>query len=356
MKSLKLFLISSIISFVMLDLGVFFLVESGRLNINKPTYSLRSVTSRFWVDINEDFGVWHEPHSSYNHKKSCFEVEYEANSHGARDVERLKSSDKDRVVVLGDSFVEGVGVSLEKRLTNLLEEQSKIEHLNFGTAGHFGTTQYFLMYKKLAKEFGHSSILLGILPNNDFYDDDYSYGKKVYFDRYRPYFVGQYPEYDLIYFKENLSGWGLRFFGYIKGLFREFTYTYNAIAFLSTANRFEDGGEGAETYSGYYDYKKDQLDVMFYSIEKLIEEAAGKKITVFTIPVIGDLLRFDKAKSSPLSKELKEFSRSKGFNYLDLLPLMHSHTRQWDKYYLPCDGHWSEYGNAVAFKYIKDHL
>src|SRR5262245_62400166 len=81
---------------------------------------------------------------------------YRSNSYGARDVERTLTSDRPRVLVLGDSMTEGLGVALEQRFTNLLERETGIEHLNFATSGDFGTTQYYLLYKTLASKFSHS--------------------------------------------------------------------------------------------------------------------------------------------------------------------------------------------------------
>jgi hypothetical protein len=119
-------------------------------------------------------------------------VKYQANSYGARDIERsLDAKGRKRVIFLGDSMVEGHGVQLEKRLTNVLEGELNIEHLNFGTGGNFGTTQYYLLYKTLGSKFEHHAVIIGILPTNDFLDDDYNYGQKAHRNRYRPYFIGR---------------------------------------------------------------------------------------------------------------------------------------------------------------------
>ncbi len=171
--------------------------------MEKPGYSFDSVRKRFWADVNKDFGIWHEPFSQYHHRKSCFDVYYHANSYGARDKERQRVSSQPRVVVLGDSFIEGYCLTDGKRLTDLLENDSGTEYLNFGTAGHFGTTQYYLLYKTLAKSFSHDGVLIGILPDNDFFDNDFEKGKLVHAHRYRPYFVGKYPNYQLIYFNQE---------------------------------------------------------------------------------------------------------------------------------------------------------
>jgi hypothetical protein len=94
----------------------------------------------FWAYINPVVGMWRYPNTTFRHVTDCVDQEYATNSAGARDSERsLRSTDKRRVVVLGDSMIEGYGLASGDRLTNKLEEKTGIEHLNFGTSGSFGT-------------------------------------------------------------------------------------------------------------------------------------------------------------------------------------------------------------------------
>ena len=65
------------------------------------------------------------------HQKRCFKATYSTNSVGARDVERSPAAARPRAVVLGDSFLEGWGLPAAERLSNLLEESTGVEHLNF---------------------------------------------------------------------------------------------------------------------------------------------------------------------------------------------------------------------------------
>jgi hypothetical protein len=343
-------------SLVLIEITLYFLSEKGVLRIDRPAYSMNSVVKRFWVDINPDFGVWHENYSRYHLQKSCIDVEYQANSYGAKDVEREKTSTKPRIVVLGDSFVEGYGVSDEKRFTNLLEKETGLEHLNFGTSGSFGPTQYYLLYKSLAKGFSHDAVMVGILPFNDFFDDDYEFGKKAYPGRYRPYWVGDYPNYRLIYFRDTLEEpvTGVR--KRVKDFLRGYSYTYNALLRGIEVLRLRRASPDEKIYSGYYDFKQDQWDRLRYALEKIREESKGKKMFVFTMPVSGDLIRY-RAKGKtipPLSEALDRWSKEHGVSYLDLLPEMDKRAADWKDYFLPCDGHWNELGNRVAADILKN--
>jgi hypothetical protein len=188
----------------LIEIGCFLLAKSRYLPLRTPDYHYELHSEPFWADINPYFGVWHLS-KRFHHQTECFDVIYRANSYRARDKERTIHSDHSRVVVLGDSFIEGWGVESQDRLTDLLEKDTGKEFLNFGTAGSFGPTQYYLLYKYLAKKFDHEAILIGILPDNDFIEDDLEIGKKIYPDFYRPYWVGTYPHFKLSYYLENID-------------------------------------------------------------------------------------------------------------------------------------------------------
>ena len=153
--------------------------------------------SHYWVQGYDPIvGVWRNPHSSAHEIKSCFEVTYTSNSYGARDREREKktNSPKERWVVLGDSWIEGYGVPMEKALPALLEQKTGLEHLNFGIGGT-SPLQYLLRYQHQVKEFDHSGVIVSFLPFNDFEDMDLEIAKRLHAEKKRPYLSGQYPDF-----------------------------------------------------------------------------------------------------------------------------------------------------------------
>src|SRR6185503_12948152 len=163
---------SVVVSLVLIEAGLAVCTRLGLFPIKVPTYSLAQARNTiFWRDVNPDFGVWHLPDASIRHTKSCFDVTYHSNSYVARDRERAEQSSDRRIVVLGDSMTEGAGVNDPERFASLLERDSRIEHMNFATAGSFGTIQYWLLYKTLASRFSHSAVFIGMIPVNDFWDN-----------------------------------------------------------------------------------------------------------------------------------------------------------------------------------------
>ncbi|HCU23564.1 MAG TPA: hypothetical protein DF383_00995, partial [Deltaproteobacteria bacterium] len=213
------------IAYSLLEVGVYFLFKYGMLRGDIPSFSISNIGGRFWQEIK--FGAWHRPHSVFRHKKSCFDVEYHSNGEGMRDPERPRHSRQSRTVMLGDSFVEGWGLPEGKRISDLLEQATGREFLNFGTSGYVGQTHAYLLYKNLVKNFSHDEVLLGILPSNDFSDDDYEANKDK--GRYIIFWKGEYPDYQLAYSAGPRNGVALS--RYLYGSLREFSYTYNAVKY-----------------------------------------------------------------------------------------------------------------------------
>ena len=71
---------------------------------------------------------------------------------------------------------------------------------------------------------------------------------------------------------------------------------------------------------------------------------------IILIPRLHDIRLYHDLGLPPLSKAFKELAVNLKAQFLDLLPYMHDHDSGWEKYFLPCDGHWAPYGNRVAFK------
>ncbi|MEO1159807.1 MAG: hypothetical protein AAFW74_05010 [Pseudomonadota bacterium] len=137
------------------------------------------------------WGAWGVPNTNSRHAIGCFDVTYRFNSVGARDRERSLHG-ADRWVFLGDSFVEGFGIAEHQRLSSLLEEFTGREMLNFSSSGDFGPLQYKILYEQLASRHEHKGVVVGLLPSNDFTDNDpdwwNQHQSKRNWIRHRPYY------------------------------------------------------------------------------------------------------------------------------------------------------------------------
>lgn len=309
----------------------------------------------FWRGDDPRFGVWHLPETFAEHATDCFSVVYRTNSVGARDRERSRESESPRVVVLGDSFVEGWGVLEEKRMSDLLERWSGIEHLNFGMS-HFGPYQAFLVYRDLAKTFAHDGVLVGIVPINDFFDLDYAKARRApsYEYRFGPYLVGRYPRYRRVDYRETD----------LQAFIRRNSYGFHA---LSLAWNRATGGDASQEESPldpsrpiesrFYEFTEREYGLLRFSLESLVREAEGRPVAAVLMPAHRDLLRYHQSRDggeNPLARRLRELP---GLEVVDLLPGMHRYTPNWNEYYfLPCDYHWSPFGHEVAGRIVAHRL
>ncbi|MBI9081708.1 MAG: SGNH/GDSL hydrolase family protein [Pseudodesulfovibrio sp.] len=362
LHALKSFFIFLFILAVCLEIGSCIYIRFFNTSIPLPTYSMVNAESSFWVDIDPYFGVWHDANSTYMHNKQCATVYYTANSHGMRAPERDFKSDKPRIAVLGDSFVEGYIIEDGHRLTDLMEKAYGMEFLNYGTSGGFGTLQEWLQYKHLVKKFDHDAIMIGILPSNDF-GDNLNHPQN---DRYRrPYLAGKYPDYQVLY---NQNEMPIRNRTNLLTSFdhtlREWSYTYRIARYLDSFDiknwdfraRWHSKSQRAENViSMYYDFTENHWNSMRYSLERIVDEADGKPIFLFVIPRYTDFLRY-KGTPPPLSLKIEALAKQYGLGYLDLLPEMNKRTTTPEDYYLLCDPHWNNYGNEVAFEILNPHV
>jgi hypothetical protein len=337
-------IVSLLLTFVLLEAGLAWLCATGRLKIAKPAYSLGNIGSRFWADSNPWFGVWHDPHSSFKHVSPDYKLTYHANARGMRDRERDKSAHgKKRVVVLGDSFMEGWGVATEDRMSDRLEKATGLDHLNFGTSGSFGPTQYLMLYTHLAKEFEHSALIIAILPDNDFLDDDFDYGRVMHAGRVRPFFTGTKPDFTLMINGTPGSG-GSKF---LEQFLLQFTYTGNVIKHFKELSRHKQVTLPAN-YAGYFDFTPAQWDRMEHVLREFRKAAPTLPILVLTIPCDTDFLRLSQGGPAPLPGRMLELCNSLAIQYLDLMPALSAAPGGWQTCYLKTDRHWNARGNEVA--------
>jgi hypothetical protein len=273
-------------------------------------------------------------------------------------VERSRESSERRVVVLGDSFMEGFGVASEDRLSNVLESRTGLPHLNFGTSGDAGPTHAFALYRALASGFDHDAVLAAILPENDFDDDEPSK------NRYRVHWEGTYPDYTL---KTSLSsvsesswkGQNAKAGLTLTRLLREFTYTRNVFDWAYSISkqrraRKKLSGEVELPPSRFFDYSEEEFQRLRYSYEQLAALAAPRPVVLFTIPRVPDLYAYVEQGKSPLDDALVEWAE--GIENVEVVPLLPEFLRLYGtdpvELFLKCDAHWSPAGHRAAARVL----
>lgn len=357
LKNLLLSAAVFIVSFELLSVAA---IETKLIPADAPSYEWPTFVP-FWDQLDKKFSNWHSPNARYVHVNSCYNVTYRSNRHGMRDRDRTITADGKRIVFLGDSFAEGYGLARADRLSDRLEAKTSVPHLNFGVSGNFGPTQYLLLYQTLAKKFDHSSVLVQLLPDNDFTDDDPAFWQRNRRDWYRPLFFERNGAYELDYIDkekfDEADGWNRREF--VKGLrtiHRNYTYSSNLIAYFQVL--FEDQNTAGRTasYSGYYDFTGPQAARFEFVIGELAKAAGEKSILFVVTPRASDVERFKRSGPPHRFNALLDriTARHKTIRFLDLMPGF-AERGNFDAFYNDCDGHWTPDGAAAAFDIIHQH-
>jgi len=362
-KKLKYFIFITLVCYVITEVTCYAFLKTGYIKSKPPSFQFSFKAKNYpyqIADLNPVWGTWHYP-EQFKFKGDCFNVPYNINSYGARDKERnIKSTDSNRVLVLGDSFIEGFGIEEKERFSNILEAETGTEFLNFGCSD-FGTAQEYLLYKNLASKFTHSTILLGILPMNDFYDNDINYHKGLYdgYVRYKPYYVKNNETYQLVYADSNFQNSTFNKEGYlsknnsVKGTLSRFLRAYTA--WFNVLDYFRHVKKRnpyySKNYSGFVNYKKTDIEKLSFLIKQIKSVTQNKRFIVFTIPIESEIKRYQQDGQNPLAKELQKLCKESKIEFMDLLPFYAG--KQIKDYFLPCNPHWNSEGNKFAAEILK---
>jgi len=360
-QSLVSFMVICITSAFFLEFASWIVLRAGLVpDILKSRGVTSPIHDKFhgleWRNEKSDWGAWHIPNAHSRHVKSCFDVTYTSNNVGARD-----SSDYDlalpgsSILLLGDSFAEGLGVSENMTLAAKLQTLTRRKVLNFGTSFDFGPLQYYLIYKKFASKFPHKTLLILFLPANDFSDNDPA-SLAVYGKRHRPYYIrSKSSEFSYFYpinsvkvssfapdVKSNLLK---EIFGRSSG-FRlarnvKLIFTHR----LNSQERAVPGWFGASNY---------QIKAALFYISKIInvaEQRGVKDIKILAIPNLEDIdysiSRRISSNQAPWYDAFSDLaSANENITFINGFDVLPPDVHQRRRLFLPCDGHWSSFGNS----------
>lgn len=329
----------------------------GAVDIRVYPVTGRSDPIRFLGDLDPHFGSWHQPNADVVVSRLGQDVRYISNAQGMRDRPReFASAAPERVVVLGDSFVEGMGVGASNRFTDLLEARTGVEFLNFGTSGRFGPTQEWLLYRHLASRFEHSRVFIFLLPANDFEDNG---APDAASGRYRPFLRKTNGTYEVSYpfpfaevqaRREYLSP--LR---KLRHRLYNHWYTLNVLANLEMRNFLP-----RVPPSSYDNYSEDDLEKLLFAYGRIADLAAPRPVTVFVIPRGSDFVAQAHGQHrGRIVEALREFAAGReGLQVVDLMPAflgaMKARGISPAPFFLDRDPHWAPAGHEVVAEAVLD--
>ena len=314
----------------------------------------------------EAWGAWHATSSTYRHSRSCFDVLMSFNEIGARDNSFVNLPDES-IVLLGDSFAEGFGVSESDTSQYRIENELGVPVLNFGAGGSFGPLQELLIYKHYLS-IPHQGLIIYVLPANDFTDNDSAVWSDLDQMRYRPYFSQEGDPLTPYYFptatpRDTFISYDI---GTDKKFVKDYFWSVNA---LRTALMLVRGDATIEvatddntlTQSYFYDANPLQQSNLIAAYEAILDLANNREVLFVIIPGQDDIARWENEieqnsyKQQALYEGFMAFQersqqRVSTLNLIDHLP------EDTDELFLTCDGHWNPNGNQWASNIILRHI
>ncbi|HET8885511.1 MAG TPA: hypothetical protein VFM70_04070 [Salinimicrobium sp.] len=332
---------------IAMELSLFVLQKLNMLPFNGPSYDASLVQkTNLYADMNPLHGVWRFPNAKARISGGCYDAMNYSNSIGARDDEWKEGEYEKSAIVLGDSYIEGYGVNEEYRATEVFEKKSGIKMKNMAISGHFGPTQYRLLYKRFKDEITHDYVFVGLNLPNELKDEDYEKWKNK--SRYRPYLTGEYPNYELTYGSVPLSKSiftekkGIS--SLVKNVLNEYSQIYHFILFYSTKLKVTYWDMNLKEEASEEALDTQNLDRIRYNLEQIDSLSGDRKVFVFRVP-----------------SEKTEIEIDRNYNYLkrktnktgNIIFLDFPANFQVPKnLYFNCDPHWNQEGN----KYVGEGL
>lgn len=284
-----------------------------------------------------------------------YPVNIQYDGHGFRNDQEFKQAD---VVVLGDSFVEGVLVPQPQLVSSDLRQLLNVQVANLGQSG-YGPQQEAIVLKRFGSELRPKVVLWFFFEGNDLLD------------------VARYERFvkdrdDIIKKRDN---WSQR------------TFTRNAlytIAGFTAPDIIGDGSEARRRSGTFLNKQSNQSETIYFAYpgtalseeemtslpvaqtnlleaRKFSEDNGAKFLFVFVptkFRVYSEFCEFPADgygrswKPNDLPARLDQWSKDNGISYLDLTPALKESAASGGLVYFSDDGHWNAQGHRVAAETI----
>jgi hypothetical protein len=327
------------------------------------------------------YGFFHRPGASGWIETPEFTSYVSFNSRGLRDreIEPAKPAGGYRVLVLGDSFVEGAQVPVEdtvsRRLEPLLASVAPgrpVEAINAGNAG-FGTAQELLFLEHEGASYQPDVVVLVYFVDNDLPDNGYRVARERKLDTTRrPFFVpdgkggielmpGAAPPPDRLAAVRPL-------------LRRSVTYNLAENFLLWHEAREQEQAQIGKNRPTYLPEPPREWEEAWWVTEQLlgrVRETArgqGSELMVVAAPayyqvddgawerLIENTSDYNRYRQDAPNGRLAQIAERQDLRFLDLLPAVRQAQAGGARLYFPADGHWTSDGHAFAARQIAEYL
>ena len=312
-------------------------------------------------DVSSFSGRWRLP-NAHEQVVNCSgdTLRRYANELGAADDPFAPDTTTNRVIVLGDSYMEGYMVNPTDRLSTRLSKATGHRHLNFAINGT-SPINYWQTYRQFKDRVPHKAVLVGLLPANDF--EDYT-GDKVHaqvdFPIYRPYWTNDDKlAYSLANIRQSIGAVGrtrASLLQTVDSVYQILTWkqkarvhfvehSYLAQMLLKLAqNRVKVDAK----WTRYAQFSDADWRIMAHSLEQLKQDAAGKSVVFVSLPIMLDVKALRAGADNKFDRQMRAFCQQRGIGFVSLVPHALAYKGNLADLYVPCDGHWTAKGEAWA--------
>jgi len=327
------------------------------------------------------YGFFHRPGASGWIETPEYTSYVSFNTYGLREreIEPAKPAGDFRVMVLGDSFVEGAQVPMEATVSRQLETllqaaapSTPLDAIDAGNAG-WGTSQELLFFDHEGVTYQPDVVVLVYFIDNDLPDNGYRVARDRKLDTTRrPFYV-----------PDGHGGIDLRAgaapppdpLAALRPLMRR-SVTYNLLEnfVLWHEAREQEQAQIGKNRPTYLPDPPDEWQEAWWVTEQVLVQlqasvrASGAELVVVAAPsyfqvsdaawqvLVGEARDRDRYEQDAPNHRLSDIAERQGLRFLDLLPSIRAAQDAGGHLYYPADGHWTAEGHAFAARQIADYL
>ncbi len=263
--------------------------------------------------------------AKFNHPE--FSVDVRINSKGLRDDEySYVRSDKNRALILGDSFAWGFGVDEKHRFSELLDSKlPNWEIINAGISG-YSTVQQLLYFQNEGYKYEPDMVIL-LLFENDLVENTL---ETIYWHN-KPYAVLEKEKVVIENLPVLMQSVYQKFRAFLKANFYTTTFLFNAInSIIGVPSKYPSDAD-EKNYA------------ITEGLLKIIKEECEENNSEFLLVSIP--LPEDK------NNRLANFCKEQDIYYLSLSKTFENKSN----YLIKSDGHWNAYGHKIVSEAIHDY-
>lgn len=350
-----------------------------------------------------------EPGASYVNQVGAMRVPVQYTRSGWRDIEHNlpKPDDEQRIVILGDSFMEGYSVALHQLLSRLLEDrlharEVPVRVVNLGVGG-YGTLQELLAFREAGTQHEPTLVLLGFYENdlqNNLREFEALKGEDALKVRSRPFlseekgfaisdvdYAGAVERFEAQRLIEREALWPrIRRHSALvqqveRSLIRLGKYRTRVRRMLDASSTRATGAMSQDAEDAHQVARTSELalckgliDRSWVVTERLLAQlrrevhAAGARLMVFSVPSI-NALQYETVATSPSrttgrcaidgtrANQLEQITTRLEIGLVDLFPAFHEAAAgDPGELFHRADSHWNAAGHALAAEVIANSL